>query len=252
MTNWQIIEGDCIGRMTELPTASVDFVLVDPPYGTTACKWDEVIPFGPMWQQLLRISRPHRPLVFFAAQPFSSALVMSNPRLFRYEWAWVKNKKTNQLNAKKMPMGGHELILVFADSMPPYNPQYNQREGPRSLGGTTTRTTVYGKSNSPAYSRPQTTISPDTALFFPVENGLHPTQKPVGLLRYLIRTYSNESDMVLDFTCGSGSTGVACLLEGRNFIGIEQDSKYVQIARQRLQDTEKQLFANVSLFPSTL
>ena len=233
--------GDCLERMKEIPDGSVDMVLTDPPYGTTACKWDSVIPFEQMWEQLKRIIKPNGAIVFTASQPFTSALVMSQPKLFRYEWIWEKSIATQFLDAKRKPLKKHESVLVFAKKQTTYNPQFSSGK-PYSTNPKAKPTGIYGEHvRMPAISdgkRYPTTVMP-----FKNERGLHPTQKPVALLEYLIRTYTNEGETVLDFTHGSGSTGVAAVNTGRKYIGIEMDGHYFNISKDRIlattQDTEE-------------
>lgn len=242
MVNWQIIEGDCIEQMAQLPDASVDLVLTDPPYGTTNCKWDAVIPFVPMWEQLKRIAKPDAAVLLFSSQPFTSALVMSNPRMFKHEWIWIKNRGSNFACTSREPFKEHEIVVVFCAGRHAYNKQMQERTGGGSdrvkYKYTEASDTYTEHLGSKRVARKEVGTElrvPSSWQKFNTEVGLHPTQKPVDFLRYLIRTYSNEGDTVLDFTCGSGSTGVACLLENRNFIGIEQESGYVEIARRRIQ-----------------
>lgn len=239
--SWQIIQGDCIEVMAQLPERSINLVLTDPPYGTTQCKWDAVIPFTSMWNHLNRIVQVNTAIVFCAAQPFSSALVLSNIAKFKYEWVWDKKNSSGYLNAKKRPMARHEVILVFSNGTPPYFPQ--MRIGKFRQKGTV-RSVV-----TENYNAHLATVSFNDQYYptsiIEISNAqrlgkVHPTEKPIDLMRYLVRTYSREGDTVLDFTCGSGSTGVACLLENRHFIGVEQDEKYVEIARQRLAETKGQ------------
>ena len=220
--------------MKKIPDGSIDLVLTDPPYGTTACKWDTVIPFEPMWSQLKRVIKPNGAIVLFGSQPFTSALVMSNVKMFKYEWVWIKNKPVGHLNAKKRPMVGHESVLVFSDGPCPYNPQGLEESGK-----------LVSRTNNGAYRDcSKTTIATHTgyprsdSLKFPHDHSTgHPTQKPVALCEYLIRTYTNEGETVLDFTMGSGTTGVACKKLNRNFIGIELDETYYNIAKQRIENT---------------
>lgn len=242
MTNWQIIEGGCIEQMAQLPDVSIDLVLTDPPYGTTQCKWDAIVPFEAMWRELRRITKPNAAILLFSSQPFTSALVMSNPRMFKHEWIWIKNRGSNFANTVREPMKEHEAIVMFSNGGWTYNKQMQERTGAGAARveydfNHRTKTENYGSfAGLEGQQLPQMRV-PSSWQKFNTEVGLHPQQKPIDLLRYLIRTYSNEGDIVLDFTCGSGSTGVACLLENRNFIGIEQEVKYVAVARQRLSDT---------------
>lgn len=237
-----LMNGDCIERMAEIEAGSIDLVLTDPPYGTTACKWDAVIPFEPMWEQVRRVLKPNGAAVFTASQPFTSALVMSNPRQHHQSLIWRKNKPSGHLNAKRRHLTGHEDILVFAGKPPAYNPQ-KWKSRPANSAKRNSFTSVYGSQVATEYEGGQTERYPTTVLDFPVVNNdgtnggrFHPTQKPVALMEYLIRTYTNEGETVLDFTMGSGTTGVACVNTGRRFIGIERDEGYFEVARQRIND----------------
>lgn len=232
--------GDCLERMHEIPDGSVDMVLTDPPYGTTACKWDAVIPFEPMWAAVKRVLKPNGAAVFTASQPFTSALVMSNPAMFAYEWVWVKTKITGVLNAKKMPVRQHEQVLVFSRSKATrtYNAQGLRRVDIKRHDNVSHSSDNYGKRGGKDYVQ-EFTNWPRDVLNIPSEGGTaHPTQKPVALMEYLIRTYTNEGETVLDFTMGSGTTGVACVNTGRRFIGIERDETYFQIAKDRIAATQ--------------
>jgi site-specific DNA-methyltransferase (adenine-specific) len=228
-------QGDCLELMRAIPDGSVDMVLTDPPYGTTACKWDSVIPFAPMWEQLKRVIKPNGAIVLTASQPFTSALVMSNLDWFRYEWVWNKKQSGSFMTAKLQPLKITESVLVFSAGKCPYNPL--MRKGKlRKKGGAKT-SMLYGATPSK--------ISDD---YFPtnlieISNAFkggrtHPTQKPVALMEYLIHTYSNEGETVLDFTMGSGTTGVACRNLNRNFIGMELDANYFEIAKKRIEETK--------------
>jgi DNA modification methylase len=229
--------GDCLEIMATLPDASVDAVICDPPYGTTACKWDSPIPFAPMWEQLKRLIKPRGAIVLFGSQPFTSALVMSNPTWFRYEWVWEKQQPTGHLDARRKPLKAHESILLFADGRVLYNPQGTQpayiKNGRESKNGKG----VYGNVGNPDYVTFEQNF-PRSVLRVPclTRGQEHPTQKPVALMSYLVKTYTNEGDTVLDFTFGSCTTGVACIETGRSFIGIENDPEYFRIGQER---TEK-------------
>ena len=239
-----LYKGDCLEVMKEIKSGSVDAIITDPPYGATACKWDSVIDFDLMWEQLDRIIKPNGAIVLFGSQPFTSALIMSNPRKFKYEWIWFKNMGGNPLNAKKTPMKQHENIIVFGKGKTNYYPIKEERaksglDRVRSspiIGGNMKKDGVYGKSivHKTKYDDLR---YPKTVQSFNVQRGLHPTQKPVALMEYLIKTYTNENETVLDFTMGSGSTGVAAKQTNRNFIGIEQDEKYFNIASERINGT---------------
>jgi site-specific DNA-methyltransferase (adenine-specific) len=225
-----LLNGDCLELMATIESGSIDMILCDLPYGTTACKWDTVIPFEPLWSHYKRVIKPNGAIVLFGSQPFTSALVMSNVADFKYCWVWEKNTATGHLNAKRMPMKSHEDVVVFGHSHN-YFPQ-----DLRPLGKVVRRGSNgdnFGKSGTENYQEftnyPRSVLNYDSST-----DKLHPTQKPVALLEYLIRTYTNEGETVLDNTMGSGTTGVACLNTGRNFIGIEKDQKYFEIARTRI------------------
>ena len=225
---YDLIEGDCLDVMRELAPDSIDMVLCDLPYGTTQNKWDAVIPFEPLWTEYRRICEGV--VVLTASQPFTSALVMSNFNQFKYAWVWEKSAATGHLNAKRMPMKKHEDVLVFGKG--PYNPQGLQpfmKSVRRGSNGAN-----FGVSGCENFQ--EHTGYPRSILSFASEGKtVHPTQKPVALLEYLIRTYTNEGDLVLDNTMGSGSTGVACANTGRRFIGIEKDPAYFDIACERIE-----------------
>jgi len=238
--------GDCLELMRDIPDGSVDMVLTDPPYGTTQCKWDSVIPFEPMWEQLKRITKKNGAIVMTASQPFTSALVMSNVKMFKYEWAWRKPKGTGHLNAKKMPMRDKEDILVFYYKPCTYNPQFTTGTPYKNKAGDpskdTSMTDSYGGYTNYRNDN-EGKRYPKQVLEFPVvERGtVHPTQKPVALMEYLIKTYTHEGETVLDFTMGSGTTGVACVNTGRSFIGIELDETYFNIAKDRINAAQEAL-----------
>ena len=234
-----IIHGDCLEVMPQLPNGSVDMILCDLPYGTTACKWDTIIPFEPLWREYKRIIKSNGAIVLTASQPFTSALVMSNPKWFKYEWVWEKDNATGFLNSKKQPLRIAENILIFYDKQCIYNPQFIAGKPYKAKTGDT-RPSVYGKhkslhidSNGERY--------PKNILKFTRGNlKVHPTQKPVALFEYLIKTYTNENDLVLDNCAGSGTTGVACKNLNRNFILIEKDLGYFNIAQTRIAAIPKQ------------
>jgi site-specific DNA-methyltransferase (adenine-specific) len=230
--------GDCLERMKEIPDGSVDMVLADPPYGTTRCKWDAVIDLEAMWAQLKRIVKPNGAIVMTASQPFTSALVMSNPKMFAYEWVWVKSKITGVLNAKRMPVRKHEQVLVFCDrkSTGTYNAQGLVAKGTITKQGGNSDN--YGARNAREYKQEFTNWPRDVLEIKSEGKTTHPTQKPVALMEYMIKTYTNEGETVLDFTMGSGTTGVACANLGRKFIGIEMDGGYFAIARQRIKEVK--------------
>ena len=249
----ELIQGDCLEKMKDISDGSIDLILTDPPYGTTACKWDSVIPLEPMWEQLKRIIKPNGAIVLFGGEPFSSALRMSNIKNYKYDWVWHKNMVSGIAQAKNKPIATHENIMVFSEGATvhasqskrrmPYNPQdlvrcnktkRNHKHKDVKAGGVNQR-----PSHKPEYLQ-EFTNYPRTVLskFKSIRNGLHPTQKPVTLMEYLIKTYTNEGETVLDFTMGSGSTGVACLDTDRNFIGIELDPEYFKIAEKRINEAK--------------
>ena len=235
-TAW-LMHGDCLERMKEIPSGSVDMVLADPPYGTTACKWDSIIPLEPMWEQLKRIIKPNGAIVMTAAQPFTSVLVCSNLKWFKYDWTWRKPKGTGYLNAKKQPMRDKEDVVVFCSGQSVYNPQmatgapYKEKTGLKGGGGYD----GYGFDKRTGNNNEGKRYPKQVLEFGVVERGtVHPTQKPVALMEYLIKTYTNEGDLVLDFTMGSGSTGVAAVNTGRRFIGIEKSLKYFRTSIGRI------------------
>lgn len=230
--------GDCLELMKNIPDGIVDMVLTDPPYGTTACKWDTVIPFDPMWEQLKRVTKKNAAIVLTASQPFTSALVMSNPKMFAYQWTWVKSKITGVLNAKRMPVRKHEQVLVFCDSKATgtYNAQELKPKGTMTKQGGNSDN--YGERNATEYLQEFTNWPRDVLEIKSEGKTVHPTQKPVALMEYLIKTYTNEGELVLDFTMGSGTTGVAAMNLGRKFIGIELDEKYFEIAKRRIRGND--------------
>ena len=230
-----LMQGDCLERMKDIPSGSIDAVITDPPYGTVACRWDNVIPFEPMWEQLTRIIKPNGAIVLFSSQPFTSALVMSNPRMFKYEWIWDKKIPSGMSYARFQPMRQHENIVVFCDGKTKYNPQMVLRDTPIKGGGMSKGETTNNQ-KLVALKKTYTHKNPTTILVYDkVRKGsLHPTQKPISLLEYLVLTYTDEGETVLDFTMGSGTCGVACNKLNRNFIGIELDEVYFQIAKERI------------------
>jgi len=239
-------KGDCLELMKDIPDKSIDAIIADLPYGTTACKWDTIIPFEPLWEQYERIIKDNGAIVLTSAQPFTSALIMSNPRIFKYTWMWDKKLPTGHLNAKKQPLRRTEDVCVFYKKQTTYNPQMTLREVVRKdkATGKVTKgdgTQVYGtfKDVGGTYTHryPTNILEISNAN---KSNIVHPTQKPVALLEYLIKTYTNEGETVLDNTMGSGSTGVACVNTNRNFIGIELNEEYFKIAKQRIENEESQ------------
>lgn len=225
--------------MKDIPDNSIDMVLTDPPYGTTACKWDSVIPFEPMWKELKRITRDNGAICLFGSEPFSSHLRMSNLKMFKYDWVWKKSCAKNFMNAKKQPLRAVELISMFYKRQSSYYPQgliYKTVNNSRP-NHAIDRDMAYNK-HSKKRETSQATNYPIDVLTFSNSNRKtsHPTQKPVPLLEYLIKTYTLEDETVLDFTMGSGSTGVACKNLNRKFIGIEKDEKYYEIAKKRISE----------------
>lgn len=238
-----LMQGDCLELMKTIPDGSVDLILTDPPYGTTACKWDSVIPFEPMWEQLKRIIKPNGAIVLFGSEPFSSALRMSNIKQYKYDWVWEKERGTGFARAKKQPLRKHEGILVFYSKQPFYDSMGELLDKPYRHALPISKSKSDGvsgsgyDSNGSRIYHTYTHSSKHTILRFPRDAtrlSLHPTQKPVALLEYLIKTYTQENETVLDFTMGSGSTGVACKNTNRSFIGIELDRDYFEIARGRI------------------
>lgn len=242
MSMVDLLHGDCLELMKDIPDNSIDMCLTDPPYNLIACEWDTVIPFEPMWEQLKRIVKDNGAICLFGSEPFSSALRMSNIKMFKYDWTWIKNLKSDPFNARKRPMGGHEIISIFKHKLVgTYNPQKRKRVNEVRAGNQTNiQKNCYGNIQKELIDRQSDFINPDTALlnFKCVHNSsgkLHPTQKPVALLEYLIKTYTLENETVLDFTMGSGSTGAAAKNLNRKFIGIEKDEKYFEVARERIE-----------------
>ena len=239
-------KGNCLEVMKDIPDNSIDAIITDPPYGTTACKWDSVIDFNLMWEQLNRIIKPNGAIVLFGSEPFSSALRMSNIKNFKYDWIWDKKRITNPMMAKKQPLRQHEVVSVFYKKQPTYNPvPYIKNTvgvlSKKNIGKShTTGTLVINKlivsdnSKKTGYPRTLLTQIPVINNLSKDKSGLHPTQKPILLMEYLIKTYTNENETVLDFTMGSGSTGVAAKNLNRNFIGIEMDDDYFNIAKERI------------------
>ena len=238
-----LIHGDCLEVMKTLPDASIDAIITDPPYGTTNCKWDAAIPFEPMWKELNRIIKDNGAIVLFGSQPFTSALVMSNPKMFKYEWIWEKNAGSNFASVRFQPMKEHENILVFSKGKTTYN-QQKQDRAESGFARQKTPLTFNRKNSDDVYGglfvgnitkkHIDKLRCPRSIQKFNRERGLHPTQKPLLLLEYLVKTYTNENDTVLDFTMGSGTTGLACKNLNRNFIGVEKDDNYFKIASDRI------------------
>ena len=236
MKNIELWQGDCLELMKDIPDKSVDMILCDLPYGTTANKWDTVIPFEPLWEQYERVVKDNGAIVLTANQPFTTELIASNRKSYKYVWYWEKTKPSNHLNAKKQPLRTVEDIVVFYKKQPTYNPKMTKRERP-IIGKDTGSQKTYGKTKG-GYSKEYSHKYPINLLRFPRDKQVHPTQKPVKLMEYLIKTYTNEGETVLDNCMGSGTTGVACRQLDRKFIGIELDETYFNLAKERIESTE--------------
>ena len=245
MSNIELYNGDCLEVMDNLISkgVKVDAIITDIPYGTTHCKWDSIIPFEDMWKRIKLLRKDTTPTILFGSEPFSSSLRLSNIKEYKYDWKWEKTQATGFFNAKKQPMRCIEDICVFYKKQCLYNPQKTEGHNPvhnyTKYLSTVNKTEVYGKctqelsggGNTDRFPRQLLTYSSDKQTCY-----LHPTQKPVALMEYLIKTYTNEGDLVLDFTMGSGTTGVACVNTNRDFIGIELDKKYFEIAKERINE----------------
>jgi len=234
----ELYQGDCLEIMKTIPDDSVDMILADLPYEITAAKFDILIPFEPLWEQYNRIAKEDAAMVFTASQPFTTSLISSNLKNFRYEWIWEKPQGTNPMVAKIQPLKAHENLVVFYRKRPKYNPQMTIstpyggfKSKQKKLGE------VYGDLDSKHRDNPEGTRYPKTVLQFKQEKGIHPTQKPVPLMEYLIKTYTNENDVVLDNCFGSGTSGVAAKKTGRGFIGIELDEEYFRLGSERINKT---------------
>ena len=243
-----LMHGDCLERMKEIPSGSVDMILTDPPYGTTACKWDSIIPLEPMWEQLKRIIKPNGAIVMTASQPFTTTLIASNMKMFKYCWVWVKSKPNGWQHSKNKPMTASEDVCVFShapmghrsilgDRRMNYNPQGVTDSCVKTITSVKHGRTMGARANQVGKEYTSQTGFPSNVLNYGNVTGLsaiHPTQKPVALMEYLIKTYTNEGETVLDFTMGSGTTGVAAKNLNRKFIGIELDDGYFEIAKERI------------------
>lgn len=235
----KVVCSDALEFLKGLPDQSVDAIITDPPYGTTACAWDTVVPFAPMWEGFKRVIKPRGAIVMTASQPFTSALVMSNPSMFRYEWIWVKDNGTDFLNVNRKPFEAHENIVVFYKAQPTYNPQMKVGTPYRLLRGTAYRSGL----QQPDVADGTKTINlgqryPRSYQYFETARGLHPTQKPVSLWSYLIRTYTQPGELVLDPFCGSGTTAVACRATGRDFLCCDLSPEYVAMSLRRLAQSD--------------
>ena len=249
----KIICGEAIETMKLLPDKSIDMILTDPPYGTTSCKWDTIIPFDPLWEQYKRIIKDNGAIVLTASQPFTSALVMSNVKMFKYEWIWEKTQATGMLNANKQPLKSHENILVFYKRQPTYNPQKTHNHKPMNSGikrkKVLNRSNIYGKVKNDLVFGGNTDRFPRTNITFKSDkqtNYFHPTQKPVALFEYLIRTYTSEQDVILDNCAGSFTTAVAADNTKRRWICIEKEKNYCDIGLKRINENRERL--NYNLF----
>jgi site-specific DNA-methyltransferase (adenine-specific) len=252
----EILLGDCLELMKDIPNGSIDMILCDLPYGTTACNWDTIIPFNKLWEHYERIIKDNGAIVITSAEPFTSALIMSNVKLFKYRWTWNKSRPTNHLNAKKQPLRVIEDVCVFYKKQAVYNPQLRERkrENIRTTNyiPDTSKNTVYGKIRTDYKYNEGRVI--DIEKGYPLdyieivgvgtnskEGRFHATQKPIALFEYLIKTYTNEGDLVLDNTAGSGTTAIACLNTNRQFIVMEKEQKYYDIILKRLADYIKKV-----------
>lgn len=233
-----LIQAECLEAMKHLPTGSVDMVLCDLPYGTTACKWDAVIPFEPLWAEYRRVTKPNAAIVLTASQPFSAALAASNLPDFKYQWVWEKGRPSNPQLAKLQPLKVHEDILVFCRGKVPYVPQGLEEIPESERKVHMPEKNALGHCKRKPYVQTHTGY-PKSIISFAQERGHHPTQKPVALMEYLIRTYTERGQVVLDNTMGSGTTGVACINTGRRFIGIEREANYFDIACERVADADE-------------
>ena len=237
----RLYKGDCLIEMDKIPDGSVDMIMADVPYGTTACAWDSIIPLEPMWKHLKRVIKPNGAIVMTASDPFTSALIMSNVESYKYKWIWEKTKATGFFDAKKRPLNNYEDVPVFYKKPPVYNPQMTKANFFYKRG-------LAKRKKSDCYGEEKDFIQEETGMRYPkriirignasTKGIVHPTQKPVKLMEYLIKTYTNEGETVCDFTMGSGTTGVACVNLGRDFIGIEKDDKFFETARKRIQEAK--------------
>lgn len=235
--NIKLYNGDCLELMKDIPDGSIDMILCDLPYGTTQCKWDNIIPFEPLWEQYNRIIKNNGAIVLFGTEPFSSTLRLSNLKNYKYDWIWDKVKGTGFLNAKRQPMRNHELLSVFYKKQCLYNPQKTfGHKLKKSYRSKELQTDVYGEMKND-YTYESTERYPRSIQVFHTDtqnSSLHPTQKPVALCEYMIKTYTNENEIVLDNCLGSGSTGIASINTNRKFIGMELDNTYFNIAKERI------------------
>jgi DNA modification methylase len=239
----QVLLGDCLEVMKDIPDGSIDMILCDLPYGTTKCKWDIIIPFEPLWEEYHRVTKRNGAIILTASQPFTSVLINSNLKDYRYNWVWEKSKATGYLNAKKMPMKAHEDVCVFYRKLPVYNPQMWQGT-PYNKGSAHRPTEVYGKQKEVLVKNDTGLRYPRTVQYFKTAESegkvLHPTQKPVSMFEYLIQTYSNKDDIILDNCAGVGTTALAAIKSERKYICIEKDKNYYQIMNERIAKLENE------------
>ncbi|EMO43797.1 DNA-methyltransferase [Leptospira santarosai] len=239
----QLFNDDCFNRLPQIPDKSINMILCDLPYGTTDCSWDTILPFKPLWEHYNRVIVENGAIILTASQPFTTALINSNPKHFRYELIWYKTKASGFLNANKMPNKSHENILIFYKRLPVYNPQKYQidpkfqRKGKSAKKNYSNLFNVRGPKSETYQYLDLGQRHPDSVLCFPSESGkgIHPTQKPIALMNFLISSYSNAGDTILDNCMGSGTTGVACIQTDRNFIGIEKEEEYFELAKRRIE-----------------
>jgi len=254
----EILLGDCLELMKDIPNGSIDMILCDLPYGTTACKWDSIIPLNKLWAQYERIIKQNGIIALTASQPFTSVLTCSNLKWFKYEWIWEKNLSSNFAAAKYVPMKEHETVLIFYNKTGTYNPiRIEKSEAGKQRAKYIDKPfilnedNVYGKfgfmDKQKEHFREPFTRYPRTIIKFNCERGLHPTQKPIGLFEYLVKTYTNENDLVLDNCAGSGTTAIACLNTNRQFIVMEQEPNYFEKIKKRVGDFNKK-FETQTLF----
>lgn len=243
----KIYNEDCLEGMKRIPDGSVDMILCDLPYGTTACKWDTIIPFEPLWEQYERVIKDNGAIILFGSEPFSSKLRSSKLKLYRYDWIWEKDNHTNFLNIKKQPGKRHEVISVFYKKQPTYNPQMWEGKENHSVGkqvGKMVEREYLGNKFELKEAQKSNLKYPISILRFKGEGrgkAVHPTQKPVALFEYLIKTYSNEGDTILDNCMGSGTTAIACLNTDRQYIGFELDETYHKLSLERIESHKQQL-----------
>ena len=250
MVTNKIYQGDCLELMKQIEDKSIDLILCDLPYGTTACKWDTIIPFEPLWEQYKKIIKDNGAIVLTASQPFTSALVMSNIKMFKYEWVWIKPQGVDPFMAKIRPLNNTEDILVFGNK----TNYFPQRQVGKPYHIIRDKNPRIKETNNAVMKQTETTNNgdrlPTRTLYFKQEKGLHPTQKPVALFEYLIKTYTNEGDLVLDNCIGSGTTAIACIRTNRKYIGIEIDLDYCKIAEERIQkELSQSKLKSESIFP---